>query len=252
MGTNNYDKYQTVHVNSATAMCFSHAKMQMRVSFSFFLPSFHFKLGSLLNSVVSRCPSDGDKENERGLDIISIAMSLLSMPLVRRSHSAGSSHCTTFSTCKWQCHQMLSFHQSSRGGHEYTKGKAEAGCLPQLYLAQLYRLSFLLWASTFCFHPKGYSPEKPPGSIKVGHAYWTSQVDCKCKLNVDTKCHLFFTSLVLGGKDSRGQLFSPFFIHEHKDSSPYPNLNPDSSAPPQLSLGCSLCAPFFTPAVRSY
>lgn len=62
----------------------------------------------------------------------------------------------------------------------------------------------------FCFHPKGYSPAKPPGSIKVGHAYWTSQVDCKYKLNVDTKCHLFLTSLVLGGKDSRGQVFSPF------------------------------------------
>lgn len=89
MGTNNYDTYHTVNVNSAAAVCFSHAKMQMRVSFSFFLPSFHLKLASLLNSVVSRCPSDGDKENERGLDIISIAMSLLSMPLVRRSHSAG-------------------------------------------------------------------------------------------------------------------------------------------------------------------
>lgn len=44
---------------------------------------------------------------------------------------------------------MLSFHQSSRGGHEYTKGKAETGCLPQLYLAQLYRRSFLLLAHTF-------------------------------------------------------------------------------------------------------
>lgn len=38
--------------------------------------------------VVSRCPSNGDKENERGLDIISIEMSLLSMPLLRHSHSA--------------------------------------------------------------------------------------------------------------------------------------------------------------------
>lgn len=109
---------------------------------------------------------------------------------------------------------MLSFHQSSRGGHEYTKGKAETGCLPQLYLAQLYRHSFLLLASTFFFHPptplfflfqsKGCSPTKAPGLIKVGHAYWTSQVDCKCKLNVDTKCHLSFASLALGGKDSVG------------------------------------------------
>lgn len=252
MRTNNYETYQTVNLNSAMAMCFSRAKMQMCVSFSFFLPSFHLKLGSLLNSVVSRCPSDGDKENERGLDIISIAMSLLSMPLVRRSHSAGSSHCTTFSTCKWQCHQMLSFHQSSRGGHEYTKGKAEAGCLPLLYLAQLYRLSFLLWASTFCFHPKGYSPAKPPGSIKVGHAYWTSQVDCKCKLNVDTKCHPFFFFYIIsaGGQRQQGSTLQPLFIHVHKSPSPYPNLTPDSSAavPPKpqalpSSLSLSLLQP---------
>lgn len=237
-------------------MCFSHANMQMYVSFSFFCLSFHFKLGSLLNSVVSRCPPDGDKENERGLDIISIAMSLLSMPLVRRSHSAGSSHCTTFSTCKWQCHQMLSFHQSSRGGHEYTKGKAEAGCLPQLYLAQLYRLSFLLWASSFCFPPKGYSPAKPPGSIKVGHAYWTSQVDCKCKLNVDTKCHLFFPSLVLGGKDSRGQLFSPFSSMctslplPTQTETQTPQLPP--THPSSVSLSAAACVPLSLPQLSDH
>lgn len=158
---------------------------------------------------------------------------------------------------------MLSFHQSSRGGHEYTKGKAEAGCLPQLYLAQLYRLSFLLWASTFCFHPKGYSPAKPPGSIKVGHAYWTSQVDCKCKLNVDTKCHLFFTSLVLGGKDSRGQLFS--FFSSMCTSLPLLTqyLNPDSSAPPiaphhhpkpspAFSLSATACVPLSLPQLSDH
>lgn len=66
MGRHNYDEYQPADVNSASAASFSHAKMQMCVSFSSLLPSFHFKLGSFLNSVVSRCPSDGDKENERG------------------------------------------------------------------------------------------------------------------------------------------------------------------------------------------
>lgn len=54
-----------------------------------FLPSlFVFNLLLFKLCVVSRCPSNGDKENERGLDIISIEMSLLSMPLLRHSHSA--------------------------------------------------------------------------------------------------------------------------------------------------------------------
>lgn len=47
--------------------------------------------------VVSRCPSDGDKENERGLDIISIEMSLLAMPLLKRhSHSVAAATALPF------------------------------------------------------------------------------------------------------------------------------------------------------------
>lgn len=72
-GRRNYDEFQPADVNSASAASFSHAKMQMRVSFSSLRPSFHFKLGSFLNSVVSRCPSDGDKENEGGGGWISSA-----------------------------------------------------------------------------------------------------------------------------------------------------------------------------------
>lgn len=53
-----------------------------------FPPPFIFYLLLFKLCVVSRCPSNGDKENERGLDIISIEMSLLSMPLPRHSHSA--------------------------------------------------------------------------------------------------------------------------------------------------------------------
>lgn len=49
---------------------------------------FIFNLVPFKLCVVSRCPSNGDKENERGLDIISIEMSLLSVPLLRHSHSA--------------------------------------------------------------------------------------------------------------------------------------------------------------------
>lgn len=180
--------------------------MQTHVSFS---PLFIFNLVLFKLLVVSRCLSDGDKENERGLDIISIEMSLLSMPLLRHSHSACSSHCTTFSTCKWQCHQMLSFHQSSRGGHEYTKGKAEAGCLPQLYLAQLYRLSFLQWASTFCFSLKGTvlrSPGLNQGRSRILDLSSGLQMQVKCGHQMSS----FFYIISAEGKDSRGQLCTPF------------------------------------------
>lgn len=78
-----------------------------------FTPLFISNLLLFKLCVVSRCLSKGDKENERGLDIISIEMSLGDAPsqtqLQRRF-----SPCTAFSTCKWQCHQMLSFHQSSQ------------------------------------------------------------------------------------------------------------------------------------------
>lgn len=54
----------------------------------FFPPLFISNLVLFKLCVVSRCPSNGDKENERGLDIISIEMSLLSMPVLRHSPSA--------------------------------------------------------------------------------------------------------------------------------------------------------------------
>lgn len=78
---------------------------------------------------------------------------------------------------------MLSFHQSSRGGHEYTKGKAETGCLPPLYLAQLYRLSFLLCAPTFCFSLKGTvlgSPRLNQGRSRILALSSGLQMQVKC------------------------------------------------------------------------
>lgn len=225
-----------------------------------FPPLFIFNLVLFKLCVVSRCPSDGDKENERGLDIISIEMSLFSMPLLRHSHSAGSSHCTTFSTCKWQCHQMLSFHQSSRGGHEYTKGKAETGCLPQLYLAQLYRLSFLLWASTFCFSLKGTvlrSPGLNQGRSRILDPSSGLQMQVKCGHQMSS----FFYIISAGGQRQQGSYRTPFspctvrhspctevlLFTETQDQTTRP-LQP----PPLLSSLCSsLLAPFFTPAVRS-
>lgn len=104
--------------------CFIHELFTCKhADVCFFPPLFISNLVLLKLDVVSRCPSDGDKENERGLDIISIEMILLLVPLLRHSHNAGSSHCTTFSTCKWQCHQMLCFHQSSRGVMNIQKAK---------------------------------------------------------------------------------------------------------------------------------
>lgn len=218
---------------------------------------FFFKL-----CVVSRCPSDGDKENERGLDIISIEMSLLSMALLWHSLSAGSSHCTTFSTCKWQCHQMLSFHQSSRGGHEYTKGKAETGCLPQLYLAQLYRLSFLLWASTFCFSLKGAvlrSPRLNQGRSRILDLSSGLQTQVKCGHQMSS----FFYIISAGGQRQQGSALHLLFLHappatvhvQESYSLPKHQTRPLGcrGPPPLLCFLCSsLLAPFFTPAVRSW
>lgn len=121
-----------------------------------------------------------------------------------------SSHCTTFSTCKWQCHQMLSFHQSSRGGHEYTKGKAETGCLPQLYLAQLYRLGFLLWASTFCFSLKGTvlgSPGLNQGRSRILDLSSGLQMQVKCGHQMSS----FFYIITAGGQRQQGSVQHPFF-----------------------------------------
>lgn len=105
---------------------------------------------------------------------------------------------------------MLSFHQSSQGGHEYTKGKAETGCLPQLYLAQLYGLSFLLWASTFCFSLKGTvqgSPGLNQGRSRI--------LDLSSGLQMQVKCGHQMSSFVYiitagGYKTAWGQCCTPF------------------------------------------
>lgn len=116
---------------------------------------------------------------------------------------------------------MLSFHQSSRGGHEYTKGKAETGCLPQLYLAQLYRLSFLLRASTFCFSLKGTvlgSPGLNQGRSRI--------LDLSSGLKMQVKCghqmSSFFYIISAGGQRQQGSALHPFFCatsHVQKSSS---------------------------------
>lgn len=150
----------------------------------------------------------------------------------------------------------------SRGSWIYKRQSGDwlppAALLGPIIQAQLSPVSL-----HFLFQCKRVQSYEAPGLIKVGHAYWTSQVDCKCKLNVDTKCHLSFTTLVLGGKDSGGQFCTPFFYmhsrpHPMYRSPPlYLNTRPDQSTrplqpPPLLSSLCSsLLAPFFTPAVRS-
>lgn len=198
----------------------------------FLYPRFIFNSVPFKLCVVSRCPSNGDKENERGLDIISIEMSLLRGPS-KAQPQCRSSHYTTFSTCKWQCHQMLSFHQSSQGGHEYTKGKAETGCLPQLYLAQLYRLSFLLWASTFCFSLKGTvqgSPGLNQGRSRI--------LDLSSGLQMQVKCghqSSFFYIITARGQRQQGSAAHPFFCaHSHELKS--------SSLPKHKTLPLSRCS----------
>lgn len=208
--------------------------------------------------VVSRCLSDGDKENERGLDIISIEMSL-SDAASKAQPQCRSSHYTTFSTCKWQCHQMLSFHQSSRGGHEYTKGEAETGCLPQLYLAQLYRLSFLLWAYTFCFTVKGTvqgSPRLNQGRSCILDLSSGLQMQVKCGHQMSS----FFYIIAARGQRQQGSVPYPFScahsatLHELKSSLlPKHKTRPRRCCSSFISFLCSsLLAPFFTPAVRSW
>lgn len=106
---------------------------------------------------------------------------------------------------------MLSFHQSSRGGHEYTKGKAETGCLPQLYLAQLYRLSFLLWASTFCFSLKGTvlgSPRLNQGRSRILDLSSGLQMQVKCGNQMSS----FFCIITAGGQRQQGSVLHPFFF----------------------------------------
>lgn len=153
---------------------------------------------------------------------------------------------------------MLSFHQSSRGGHEYTKGKAETGCLPQLYLAQLYRLSFLLWASTFCFSLKGTilgSPGLNQGRSRILDLSSGLQMQVKCGHQMSS----FFYIISAGGRRQQGSAPHPFLCaqsatsHVQKSSSlPKHKTRAVGRCSPLLSSLCSsLLAPFFTPAVRS-
>lgn len=153
---------------------------------------------------------------------------------------------------------MLSFHQSSRGGHEYTKGKAEAGCLPQLYLAQLYRLSFLLWASTFCFSLKG----TVLGSLRLNQGR-SCILDLSSGLQMQVKCghqmSSFFYIITARGRRQQGSVLHPFFCAHSATSHVLksPSLSKHKTrplgrctSPPPLSAAVCF-APFFTPAVRS-
>ncbi len=152
---------------------------------------------------------------------------------------------------------MLSFHQSSRGGHEYTKGKAETGCLPQLYLAQLYRLSFLLWASTFCFSLKGTvlgSPGLNQGRSRILDLSSGLQMQVKCGYQMSS----FFYIITAGGQRQQGSVLHPFFpctlhhipctevllLTQTQDQTTRP-LQP----PPLLSLRLPAC-PFLYPSCQ--
>lgn len=169
-----------------------------------------------------------------------------------------SSHCTTFSTCKWQCHQMLSFHQSSRGGHEYTKGEAETACLLQLYLAQLYGLGFRLWASTFCFSLKGTYQGR--SRLNQGRS---CILDLSSGLQMQVKCgHQMSSSFYITaarGHKQQGSVLHPSSCahsatsHELKSSSLQKHYTTAlfSCSSVFFPLCSSLLGPFFTLAVRS-
>lgn len=93
-------------------------------------------------------------------------------------------------------------------GHEYTKGKAEAHCLPQLYLAQLYRLRFFLWASTFCFSLKGTvlrSPRLNQGRSRILDLSSGLQMQVKCGHQMSS----FFYIIGAGGQRQQGSVVHP-------------------------------------------
>lgn len=167
------------------------------------------------------------------------------------------SHCTTFSTCKWQCHQMLSFHQSSQGGHEYTKGKAETGCLPQLYLAQLYRLSFLMWASAFCFSLKGTvlgSPRLNQGRSRILDPSSGLQMQVKCGHQMSSLLYIITAGGVWGGWDQRpqGSFLYPSFYAQYPTSHVLKVLlfaRPQGRCSPLLCLRQPAC-PFLYPSCQ--
>lgn len=119
----------------------------------FFMLLFHH-CGALWKlSVVSRCHSTGDKGNEKGFGYHQHRNEPLSLSarttVLARTPARGSSNCATFSTCKWQCHQTLSFHQSSQGGHEYTKGKRGGSATSRSFARPNYKALSLTLSRSF-------------------------------------------------------------------------------------------------------
>lgn len=158
----------------------------------------------------------------RALDIISIEMSpSLSLSLsvcttvLAQTPARGSSHCATFSTCKWQCHQTLSFHQSSQGGHEYTKGERGDSATSRSFAWPNYKALSLSLSlalprfpcALFVFILKGMVTFSR--RLKQGRSGMVALVrkDCKCKYRLDSQCHLSFASLFLrlGHKERYGK-----------------------------------------------
>lgn len=141
---------------------------------------------------------------------------------------------------------MLSFHQSSRGGHEYTKGEAETGCLPPLYLAQLYRLSFLLCAPTFCFSLKGTvlgSPRLNQGRSRILALSSGLQMQVKCGHQMSS----FFCIITARGQRQQGTFLHPLprhipcaaFLLFHQNHTKLLHPPPPSPHPPFLPLSLS-------------
>ncbi len=157
-------------------------------------------------SVVSRCHSTGDKEIRRALDIISIEMRLspslsrsACTTVLARTPARGSSHCATFSTCKWQCHQTLSFHQSSQGGHEYTKSERGGSATSRSFAWPNYKAILSLSLSVPCF-PRALFVFILKGMVtfsrrlKQGRSGMValSKETANAKYKLDSQCHLSF------------------------------------------------------------
>ncbi len=147
----------------------------------------------------------------RALDIISIEMRLspslsrsACTTVLARTPACGSSHCATFSTCKWQCHQTLSFHQSIQGGHEYTKGERGGSATSRSFAWPNYKALLSLSLSVPCF-PRALFVFILKGMVtfsrrlKQGRSGMVALVkrDCKCKYKLDSQCHLSFSSQFL-------------------------------------------------------
>lgn len=173
--------------------------------------------------VVSRCLSKGDKENERGLDIISIEMSLADAPsqtpLQRRF-----SPCAAFSTCKWQCHQMLSFHQSSQEVMNIQKAKQGLAASRSSTWPNYTDSAFSCEPPLFCFNVKGTvqgSPRLNQGRSCILDLSSGLQMQVKCGHQMSS----FFYIIAARGQRQQGSVPQPFSCahsatsHELKSSS---------------------------------